>query len=85
MSDVKGLSGLVMLPSQLTLVCGGQLEALAWVQPQHTQELIDCSRRVLGLHHQHVPRSVPAEQREEGALPQMKSRPCLRGTPLCEH
>ena len=62
----RGRSGLAMLPSQLTLVCGGQLEALAWVQPQHTQEFVDCSRRVLGLHHQHVPRSVPAEQREEG-------------------
>lgn len=55
-----------MLPSQLTLVCGSQQEALAWVQPQHTQELINCSRCVLGLHHQHVPRSVPAEQWREG-------------------
>ena len=44
-----------------TTVCGVQLEALAVVQPQCPQELVDCSRVVLGPHHQHIPYPVPAE------------------------
>ena len=54
--------GLVQLTAGLTSVGDVHLEALAGVQPQHTQELVNGSGHVLGPHHQHVPCPVPAER-----------------------